>query len=117
MNLWKLAILLFEIISFPFLVHAESNCLGSALSDKAVREIIERERNLRGDLPKPFPKYRWIIRPKGCYYTYLEIGLPEAPEYNQSFTLNRHGVIVDAQISNSPKSPLKCPDKVFSDKE
>lgn len=89
-----------------------SPCALPALSDQQVKTIVQKERAARTDLPVPYPNYRSTVRRKGCYYLYMEHGLPEAPEYAQSFTLNDKGVIVDAT-----SAALKCPATVFTDRE
>ena len=89
-----------------------SPCALPVLSEPQIRAIIQKERAARADLPRPYPNYRSTVRRKGCYYLYMEHGLPEAPEYAQSFTLNDRGVIVDAT-----SAALKCPATVFTDRE
>jgi hypothetical protein len=93
------------------------SCAAPVLSDQQVKDIVDKERTTRTDLPKPFPEYRWIVRKQGRYYTYIEYGLPEAPEYNQIFKLNRYGAIVDVQTPGESEESMKCPDKVFTESE
>jgi hypothetical protein len=97
---------------FPALAAAQPVCVAPALSDQQVKDIIDKARETRTDLGAPFPKYRWTVRRQGCHYVYIETGLPEAPDYRQSFKLNQYGAIVDADNSR-----LKCPDKVLTESE
>jgi hypothetical protein len=108
--------LLFVLMVVPALGYSAPTCVAPALSDQQVKEIIEKERAARTDLPEPFPKYRWEVRREGCYYVYVEYGLPETPEYSRVFKLNQYGVIVDAGTGLRGES-LKCPDKVFNESE
>ena len=98
----------------PRVGYAQPICVAPALSDQQVKESVDKERATRTDLPEPFPKYRWIVRKQGCYYVYIEYGLPEAPEYNHIFKLNQHGTIVDVQGGSQS---MKCPDKVLTQSE
>ena len=104
------------LIMFPSAGYSEPSCVASALSDQQVKEIIDRGRAARTDLPKSFPRSRWSVRRKGCHYVYIEYGLPEVPDYNHVFTVNQHGAIVDAETAPHGAS-LKCPDEVLSERE
>ena len=96
----------------PIMGYQEPSCDAPSLSDQQVKDIIDKERSVRKDLPSAFPQYRWIVRKQGCYYVYIEYGLPETPDLNHIFKLNQDGVIVDAD-----NQKLKCPDKVFTENE
>lgn len=104
-------ILLFLLMALPIQGFQEPDCVAPALSEQKVKELIDKERATRKDLPAPFPEYRWVVRRQGCHYVYIEYGLPETPDYNNIFRLNQHGVLVDA-----PGNP-KCPDKVLTEAE
>jgi hypothetical protein len=101
----------------PAIGHPQPTCVAQPLSDGQIRDIIRKERSTRTDLPKPFPKYKWLVRRQGCHYTYIENGLPEAPEYDQIFKLNQHGVIVNVQVGGQAVPAMKCPDKTLSERE
>lgn len=96
----RVLVLLFVLIMLPAMSYLQPVCVAPALSDQQVKEVIDMERAKRTDLPAVFPKYRWVVKRQGCYYVYIEYGLPEAPEYNNIFRLNQNGVIVDAQTGN-----------------
>jgi hypothetical protein len=98
----------------PTLGYAQPACDARPLSDQQITEIVQKERATRTDLPRPFPKYRSLIRREGCHYVYIEYGLPEAPEHNQIFKLNQHGAIVDVQAGGQAVASMKCPDKVLT---
>ncbi len=108
----RVLILLFLGVIFPALGYSQPTCTAPVLSDQQVKDVVDKERGTRTDLPKPFPKYRWVVRRQGCHYVYIEYGLPEIPEDNHIFRLNQYGVIVDADSSS-----LQCPDKVFTESE
>lgn len=108
--------LLLALVILPVMSYAQTTCVAPALSGRQVKDIIDKERAARTDLPKAYPKYRWDVSRQGCHYVYVEYGLPEAPEYNHIFSLNQYGVIVDAQGGNEGEH-LKCPDKVFTESE
>lgn len=105
------------LAALPGAAYPQSACVAPPLSDQQVKDIIQNERETRTDLPKPFPKYRWLVRKDGCYYVYIEYGLPEAPEYNQIFKINQRGVIVDVQMGAESVKGLKCPDKTYTETE
>lgn len=92
-------------------------CEAPAIGEEEVKKIIDKERTTRTDLPRAFPKSKWVVRREGCHYTAIESLVPETPEANHIFRLNQRGVIVDVTIGNSHKSALKCPDKVLSEAE
>ena len=98
----------------------EPDCGAPVLSDQAVKDIIERERATRTDLPPPYPRSRWVVRRQGCYYAYVEYAVPEAPNRNHIFKLNPQGAIVDAttglMLATAP-GKLKCPAKVLTKDE
>lgn len=96
---------------------AKPTCVAPALSDSEVKRIIEQERATRTDLPKAFPKSKWVVRRQGCHYTAIEFLLPATPDANHIFTLNQRGVIVDVRIGISDESDLRCPDKVLGESE
>jgi hypothetical protein len=119
---WKMRkpsilILLLALSVLPARGYQELVCGAPALSDQAIKEIIDKERAARDDLPAAFPESRWVVRRQGCYYVYIEYGIPEAFHKEHIFKLNRHGVIVDAGGGNAPADTpgkMKCPDKVFT---
>jgi hypothetical protein len=90
----------------------QTACDALKLSDQEVKEIVEKERAKRTDLPLPFEKFNWIVQKDGCYYVYTEYGLPAAPEHNHIFRLNRYGVIVDARPGK-----INCPEKTLAKSE
>ena len=96
--------------------YSQATCTASALSDQQIKDIIDRAKVTREDLPEPFPEYKWVVRRQGCYYVYIEYGLPLTPEYNQIFKLNQYGIIVDVQAGDQSIS-MECPDKKFSENE
>lgn len=112
----RVLVLLLALVMLPVMAYPQTTCVAPVLSDKQVKDIIDKERAARTDLPVPFPKYRWIVRKQGCHYVYIEYGLPEAPEYNQIFKLNQYGAVVDAQTGGEASS-LKCSGKVFTESE
>ncbi len=72
-----------------------AECLSPVLTAEQIKEIIDKERSTRTDLPKAFPKQGWKVNSQGCYYFYREYIIPEVPEGFHIFQLNRNGVIVD----------------------
>jgi hypothetical protein len=92
--------------------HAQPECVAPALSDRDIKDIVARERAAGRRLPTPFPEYRSTIHKQGCHYVYLEHAIPEAPDRSNVFTLNQHGVIVDAQPGH-----MDCPSRLFTDVE
>ena len=108
-------VLLLTWIILPIVGSAQPVCQAPVISDQQVKDIVEKERGARGDLPKAFPKHRWIVRRQGCHYVYLEYGLPETPENVQIFKLNQHSVIVDVQVGGEPVKSFKCPGKVLTE--
>jgi len=105
---------LLAVLLFPAHGHPQSEC-PTRFSDAQIRDLVLKERAKRSDLPKPFPKDRWLVRRQRCHYVYIEYGVPEAPEYNQIFKLNQHGVIVDVQVGGQAVEAMKCPDKVLTE--
>lgn len=102
--------LLSMVLATPCMSESRQRCDAPELSKEEVRQVIEQERADRSDLPDEFPEYRFVLRRKGCHYVYMEHGIPEAPEYNQTFILNRDGVIVDAYVGASvdPDGAIEC---------
>lgn len=105
-------VLLFAAMVFPVLGYQQPTCVAPALSDQQVKDIIDKERATRTDLPARFPEFRWLVRRQECHYVYIEYGLPETPDNNHIFRLNQYGVMVDAE----PGKP-KCPAKVLTESE
>lgn len=101
------------LVRLPAVSDTQPACVAPSLSDKQIEDIVQKERARRTDLPKPFPKYRSLVRRQGCHYTYIEYSLPAAPESNQIFKLNQHGTIVDVQKGG--RGSMKCPDGVLTD--
>lgn len=93
----QVLVLLFAMVIFPVLGYPQPTCVAPPLSDQQVKDIIDKERATRTDLPTPFPKYRWTVQRRGCYYVYIEYGIPEVIHYVRIFELNQYGAIVDAQ--------------------
>ncbi len=106
--------LLAALLILPAVGYPQPTCVAPALSEQQVKDIIDKERATRTDLPAPFPKYKWDVRRQGCYYICFEYGLPQAFHKEQIFKLNQYGAIVDVQ--GAVKS-MKCPDKVFTERE
>jgi hypothetical protein len=96
----------------PAVGYSQPVCVVPDLSAKQVKDIIDKARATRSDLPAPLADYKWNVTRKGCHYVYVETGLPEAPDYRNVLTLNQHGAIVDADHSN-----LTCPEKILSESE
>lgn len=114
-------VLLSALLMFPAWGYQEEPaCDAPALSEQAVKNIIEKERAARTDLPAPFPEFRWEVRREGCYYVYLEYAIPEVFHQVNIFRLNQNGVIVDVGPEEVPppgRGQLKCPDKVLTESE
>jgi len=105
-----------NMIMFPALTDAQTNCEAPNLSADQIHAIVLKERATRDDLPPAFPKYEYTARKQDCHYVYIEYGLPAALEYYQMFRFNRYGFIVDVQ-NGGQISKLKCPEKVFTESE
>jgi hypothetical protein len=97
--------------------YAQPKCDAPALTDQQVKDIVDKERLTRTDLPARFNQVKWVVRRQGCHYIYTEFGVPEALDLQHAFTLNQRGVIVDVQIGTSDTSPLRCPEHVFAESE
>ena len=89
----------------------------AGFTNEQVKEIVDRQRAERTDLPDPFPEYRWSARNDGAYYVYIELALPAKPEHNQIFKINQAGIIVDVQSGIGLGTHMKCPDPVFTESE
>jgi hypothetical protein len=96
------------ILAMP--AQAQPTCVAPSLSDQQIKEIVDRERAARSDLPRPYTKSRWEVRKEGCHYTYVEYAVPETPDASRVFKLNQRGVIVDAP-------GMKCPDSILGESE
>ena len=105
------------VMMLPVLSDAQEECNATKLSADQIHEIVVKARATRDDLPPAFPKYKFTVKNQGCYYVYIEFGLPTAVEYLQMFKLNRYGVIVDVQSSGGEPTKLKCPERVFTKNE
>ena len=116
LQLTTLIMVTINMLMFPALTCAQTECKESELSAAQINEIVVRARSTRDDLPPAFPDYEYTARRQGCYYVYIEYGLPPALEYNQIFRLNQYGAIVDAQ-SGGQASNLKCPEKLYTESE
>lgn len=88
------------MVMLPVVGYTQPNCVAPSLSDQQIKDVIDKGRVTRTDLPVTFPKFRWVVQRQGCYYVYIEYGLPETPDYHHIFRLNQYGVIVDAQTGN-----------------
>jgi hypothetical protein len=99
---------------FPVSALAQNDCGAPELSADQIHEIIKKERAIRADLPRAFPKYEYKVSREGCYYQYSETGLPSKPEYYLFFTLNQFGAIVEARGGLGMPLKIKCTEKVYS---
>jgi len=117
MNMRSLIVCLVAIVTLPVMAYGQPTCVAPRLSDPQVKNIIDRERKERTDLPAPFPDYRWAVRRQGCHYVYVETGLPEGFHNQHTFKLNQRGVIVDVQTGDADTSSLTCPERVFTESE
>ena len=108
---------LMAIALFPTLGFAQATCVAPDLSDRQIKDIIEKERATRSDLPAPLPQSKWSVRRQGCYYVYSEYAIPESFDTQRVIKLNQRGVIVDVQVGTSDTSTLKCPERVFTESE
>lgn len=115
-NIFSYLLIIISMLSISHLAKAEIECKASELSGDQINEIITKERARRDDLPPAFDMYEYTVRKEGCYYTYIEYGLPSAMEYHQIFRLNQYGEIVDAQ-SGGVEANLKCPQKQYANEE
>ena len=113
----NVSVFLFVLVLLPAMCYSQPECVGPALSDQQVKNIIDKERITRTDLPAPFAESRWTVRKQGCHYVFTETGVPAALDGGRIFKLNHRGVIVDVQIGNADISGLKCPERVFADSE
>ena len=109
-------VVLFTLLIFQTVVHAQPICGAPALSDAEVKNAIDTARTTGTDLPLPFPEYRWSVKQRDCYYVYTEFQIPEAVDSNNTITLNQHGAIVDAR-ARGRSGEMACPDRVFSQDE
>ncbi len=116
MNTLPTLALLFVLPMLPVTGHSQPTCVAPDLTDQQVKDIIEKERVARTDLPAAFAEYESKLRRQGCHYSYIEYGKPEAFHYEHFFLLNQHGVIVDVQ-TGVESIDLECPDKVLSESE
>jgi hypothetical protein len=112
-----ISVLLSALVMQPAVSYSQSPCVAPALSDAQVKNVIDKERATRTDLPAPFAESRWSVRRQGCHYVFMETSVPEVLDGGRIFKLNQHGVIVDVQIGNSNVSTLKCPERTFSESE
>ena len=110
-------LLLAFLVPIPGWAGQQPDCGVPPLSDRQILRIMGRERETRKDLPPLFPQYTTLVRRRGCLYVYIEQSIPAGPEMNNSFLLNRQGVIVDVHQGNGPSCCLKCPDKVLSESD
>ena len=81
--------------SMPGGARAQDVCKADALGAEQVKAIVDAERAVRSDLPKAFERYRWTVSRQGCYYVYIEFGLPETPGVSLMFRINQFGAVVD----------------------
>jgi hypothetical protein len=107
-----LPVLLVLILSPATVMSQTPDCAGQVLTDQQVKELVTKARSTRTDLPAPFTQARTSLTRSGCYYTYIEFGLPETPHRTNIFKLDAHGNIVDIQ----PGTPT-CPEKTFTEAE
>jgi hypothetical protein len=110
-------VLLLACLAGPSTGHPQPACAARPLSDQEVRDVVEREREARADLPRPFPEQRWVVNRQGCYYNYIEYGIPETFHKEQIFKLNGTGVIVDVLVGGDPSKGMKCPDRELMESE
>jgi hypothetical protein len=113
----RIAVLLLGILMLPAAGLAQPACAEPVLSDQQVKNIVEREKATRTDLPAPFADYRSVVSRHGCHYVYIEYGLPEAFHKEHIFKLNQRGVLVDVESGGDPTQSMKCPAKVLTEGE
>lgn len=113
----RLLLVAIQLLVLPVSVLATNHCPPLELSAEEVHEIIKKEREKRGDLPSAYSKPEYVVKKMGCYYLYEEYELPRKPEDGLTFLLNRFGVIVDITLGGRQWEKMKCPEKVFSEKE
>jgi len=94
------------LATVPAAASAQPKCTAPALSDQQVKEIVDKERASRTDLPPRFGEYKWAVRRQGCHYVYIETGLPHRPDNDHTFKLNQFGVLVDADTISCPETTL-----------
>jgi len=105
------------LLIFPVSALAQIDCHAPELSADQIHEIIIKERAIRDDLPRAYPKYEYKVNKEGCYYNYSEKEQPFTIHHIRSFTLNRFGAIVRILGSHAQEIEFKCPDKVYSEIE
>ena len=106
------------ILMLPGLTYAQKKCTAPELSADQIHELVVKERKTRDDVPPAFPKYKYNGRKEGCFYIYIEYGLPLVFDYGQTFRLNQSGMVVEATIGNYAESVrLKCSEKVYIESE
>lgn len=86
------------------------DCSAPALSDDQVKAIVDKQREIRQDLPARPAEYKWLVRRQGCHYVYIENPVPETPDEHNMFWLNPKGLIVDIRPGT-----LTCPEKVLTE--
>lgn len=110
-------LIVMNLLVFPVSVLAQNDCGAPELSADQIHEIITKERVIREDLPRAYPKYEYTVNKEGCYYKYSETGLPYKPDYFRFFTLNRFGAIVEVQGALGLPFEIKCTERVYSENE
>jgi hypothetical protein len=91
---------------------AQPRCSEPPLSEQQLKEIVEKARTERKDLPAAFAQAETVVRRLGCHAEYIERALPRRPEEQNVFLINQRGVIVDAQPEG-----MACGGRVLSESE
>lgn len=117
-KLFLLTLITINLLMWPVLVLATNHCPSLELSAEEVHTIVAKEREEKNDdFPSAYLNPEYEMRKNGCYYVYQEYELPRVPHGDQTFRLNRFGVIVDISIGGRQWEKMKCPEKVFSEKD
>lgn len=117
-KLYILTLGILHLLIFPDSSYSQNKCTLPEITADQIHELVAKERKARDDVPPAFPKYEYTGRKEGCYYMYIEHGLPYAFEYAQIFRLNQSGMVVEAKIGNNAESvKLKCSEKEYAESE
>ena len=69
-------------------------CPDEVLSEDELTAIIEKERNKRSDLPRPFAEYEIHVQQMRCLHLYFEYKLPRQRGDYQVFTIDPYGELM-----------------------
>ena len=105
------------VVAAAVAVARDPACSADPLADEKVRQFIEKARASRTDLPAAPLHSNWVIHRETCHYVAVESEVPATPEANSTFVLNQRGVLVDAEISNTGRSDMKCPGAPLSNED